>query len=328
MKEKIIKVFKIVLPISIGVYLTWYFISNSSDSEKEYFISAFKEANYLWILLALIVAFLSHLSRAYRWKFLLQSLDLKPKLGLMYHSVMIGYIINLTIPRSGEIARAGYFSKYQKVSIDKIFGTIVAERVVDLLMLGIVFFIAIFLQADQQQFNEIRQTQSSTFPEWLFPLAICLSLIVIAIVLFVKKLRNKAIKFIKGIVEGGLTILKLKQKGAYLFHTFFIWGAYVAMFWITALAMPQMNGISINATFACFVAGAIAIGATPGGIGLYPIMVASVLTQLYGYEGEVAKSFSMLMWVTQTVFIVLLGLFSLFAITKEDKVGEFTNQLN
>ncbi len=319
MKEKSIKLLKIILPISIGVYLTWYFISNSSATEKEHFVSAFTEANYLWILVALVIAFLSHFSRAYRWKYLLQTLGLKPNVSLMYHSVMIGYIINLTIPRSGEIARAGYFSKYQKVSADKIFGTIVVERVIDLLMFSLVIFIALFLQADQQQFNTITQTQDASFPNWLLPLIIGLGLVCIVTVFSIKKLRLKAIKFIKGIVEGCLTIVKLKQKGAYLFHTFFIWIAYIAMFWITAFALPQMSGISVNAIFACFVAGAIAIGATPGGIGLYPIMVAAVLTELYGYEGEIAKSFSMLMWATQTIFIVLLGLFSLFAITKQKK---------
>ena len=319
MKEKSIKLLKIILPISIGVYLTWYFISNSSATEKEHFVSAFTEANYLWILVALVIAFLSHFSRAYRWKYLLQTLGLKPKVSLMYHSVMIGYIINLTIPRSGEIARAGYFSKYQKVSADKIFGTIVVERVIDLLMFSLVIFIALFLQADQQQFNTITQTQDTNFPNWLLPLIIGLGLVCIVTVFSIKKLRLKAIKFIKGIVEGCLTIVKLKQKGAYLFHTFFIWIAYIAMFWITAFALPQKSGISVNAIFACFVAGAIAIGATPGGIGLYPIMVAAVLTELYGYEGEIAKSFSMLMWATQTIFIVLLGLVSLFAITKQKK---------
>ncbi len=318
MKEKIIKVLKVILPISIGVYLTWYFISNSTESEKEHFISAFTGANYLWILLALVIAFLSHFSRAYRWKYLLQTLDLKPKVSLMYHSVMIGYIINLTIPRSGEIARAGYFSKYQKVSADKIFGTIVVERVVDLIMFGIVILTAIYLQADQQQFNAITQTEETVTPAWLFPLIVTIAVIGIVVVLALKQLRLKVVKFIKGIVEGCLTIVKLKQKGAYLFHTFFIWIAYIAMFWVTALALPDMNTISVNAVFACFVAGSIAIGATPGGIGLYPIMVAAVLTQLYGYEGEVAKSFSMLMWSSQTIFIVLLGLISLFAITKQD----------
>ena len=75
----------------------------------------------MWIVLSLIIAFLSHLSRAYRWKYLLEPLGLKPKLNLMYHSVMIGYIINLTIPRSGELARAAYFSKYQNSSSAKVF---------------------------------------------------------------------------------------------------------------------------------------------------------------------------------------------------------------
>ena len=84
------------------------------------------------------------------------------------------------------------------------------------------------------------------------------------------------------------------------------------MFWVTALAVPEMESISINAIFPCFIAGSIAIGATPGGIGLYPIMVAAVLIQMYGYQGEVAKSFSMLMWSTQTIFIVFLGILSLF----------------
>ena len=150
MKNQIVKIFKIIIPIAIGVYLTWYFISNSNDTEREYYVKVFKEANYGWIFIALFLAFLSHLSRAYRWKYLLEPLGYKPKLSLMYHSVMIGYVINLTIPRSGELARAGYFSKYQKASPDKIFGTIIVERVVDLLMFGLVFAIAVFLQVDEE----------------------------------------------------------------------------------------------------------------------------------------------------------------------------------
>ena len=90
------------------------------------------------------------------------------------------------------------------------------------------------------------------------------------------------------------------------------------MLWITAMALPDLQDININAIFACFIAGTIAIGATPGGIGLYPIMVASALTQLYGYDGQVAKSFGMLMWSSQTIFMVLLGVISLIAIKKEN----------
>ena len=415
MKKSIIKGFKIILPLLIGVYLTWYFVSNAITAEKrsfyitsslsettaleyyqynnstfqnnisliedstfkatfsfyksitledfknenvgdeklvreifllsestlskpiltsngykliylsdiqpeitkEDFIASFSNVNYFWIILALIIALLSHMSRAYRWKYLLEPLDIKPKLSLMYHSVMIGYIINLTIPRSGEVARAAYFSKYQNSSSEKVFGTIVVERVIDLLMFGLVFLITIFLQTDQDRFTQIRQAESSGLPSWVFPLIIAGGVILFVTIIGIKRLREKAIKFIKGVLEGCLTILKLKNKRAFILHTLFIWVAYILMLFITALSIPQMQSIDVSALFACFIAGTIAIGATPGGIGLYPIMVASVLIQLYGYQQESANAFGIIMWTTQTLFMIILGLISLVAIKKE-----------
>ncbi len=415
MKQRIVKGFKIILPLLIGVYLTWYFLSNAVSAEKrsfyitsslsetsaleyyqynfsaiqnnikltedstfratfllhksitledfksenldderlvkeifslkestlskpiltsggyrliylsdiqpeitkEDFIASFRNVNYFWIFLALLIALLSHLSRAYRWKYLLEPLNIKPKLSLMYHSVMIGYIINLTIPRSGEVARAAYFSKYQNSSSEKVFGTIVVERVIDLLMFGLVFLITIFLQTDQDRFSQIRQAESGGLPSWVLPLIIAGGIILFVTVISIKRLREKAIKFIKGVLEGCLTILKLKNKSAFILHTLFIWFAYILMLFITALSMPQMQSIDVSALFACFIAGTIAIGATPGGIGLYPIMVASILIQLYGYQQESANAFGIIMWTTQTLFLVVLGIISLVAIKKE-----------
>ena len=318
MKNKLFKLLKVSLPVSIGIYLTWYFISNSSESEKDYFLKSLSEANYLWILLALVIAFLSHLSRAYRWKYLLETLDLKPKLSLMYHSVMIGYIINLTIPRSGELARAAYFSRYQKTKPDQIFGTIVIERVVDLIMFALVFFIAFLFQADQEKFNQFRQISTSSSNPLILPIFIVIGVLLIILLVGFKKVRIKAINFLKGITQGATAILRLKNKTAFLMHTLFIWSGYLAMLWITALALPDLQNITINAVFACFIGGTIAIGATPGGIGLYPIMVAGALIEMYGYDGQIAKSFGMLMWTSQTAFMILLGIISLIAIKKEN----------
>lgn len=318
MKNKLFKVLKVSLPVAIGMYLTWYFISNSSETEKDYFLKSLSEANYLWILLALVIAFLTHLSRAYRWKYLLETLDLKPKLSLMYHSVMIGYIINLTIPRSGELARAAYFSRYQKTKPDQIFGTIVIERVVDLIMFALVFFIAFLFQADQEKFNQFRQISTSSSNPLLLPIFIVIGVLLIILLVGFKKVRIKAINFLKGITQGATAILRLKNKTAFLMHTLFIWSGYLAMLWITALALPDLQNITINAVFACFIGGTIAIGATPGGIGLYPIMVAGALIEMYGYDGQIAKSFGMLMWTSQTAFMILLGIISLMAIKKEN----------
>ena len=318
MKNKLIKVLKIFLPIAIGIYLTWYFVSNSTLTEKEYFLQSLSEVNYGWILVALIIAFFAHLSRAYRWKYLLETLDLKPKLSLMYHSVMIGYIINLTIPRSGELARAAYFSRYQKTKSDQIFGTIVIERVIDLVMFALVFFIAFLFQADQDKFNELRQISNGSSNPYLISSLLILGVIFLGVLAGIKKVRVKVLNFLKGIIQGATAILRLKNKIGFLIHTFFIWACYITMLWISAMALPDIENITINAVFASFVAGAIAIGATPGGIGLYPIMVASVLTELYGYDGQVAKSFGMLMWSSQTIFMILLGIISLIAIKKEN----------
>ena len=318
MKNKLIKVLKIFLPIAIGIYLTWYFVSNSTLTEKEYFLQSLSEVNYGWILVALIIAFFAHLSRAYRWKYLLETLDLKPKLSLMYHSVMIGYIINLTIPRSGELARAAYFSRYQKTKSDQIFGTIVIERVIDLVMFALVFFIAFLFQADQDKFNELRQISNGSSNPYLIPSLLILGFIFLGVLAGIKKVRVKVLNSLKGIIQGATAILRLKNKIGFLIHTFFIWACYITMLWISAMALTDIENITINAVFASFVAGAIAIGATPGGIGLYPIMVASVLTELYGYDGQVAKSFGMLMWSSQTIFMILLGIISLIAIKKEN----------
>ena len=145
-----------------------------------------------------------------------------------------------------------------------------------------------------------------------------LGIIFLGILIGLKKVRVKILNFLKGIIQGATAILKLKNKIGFLIHTFFIWSCYIYMLWITALALPDMENITINAVFACFVAGTIAIGATPGGIGLYPIMVASALIELYGYDGQVAKSFGMLMWSSQTIFMILLGIISLVAIKKEN----------
>ena len=116
----------------------------------------------------------------------------------------------------------------------------------------------------------------------------------------------------KGILEGVKTIFKLKQRAAYIAHTLFIWFCYIIMIWVCSFTLPETANLSVNAVFAAFVVGAIAISATPGGIGLYPLMVTAVLTNLYGIEN--AGSFSMLAWSTLTLFTIVAGLVSLFTL--------------
>lgn len=315
MKKKLINILKIVLPLGIGIYLTWFFISNMSNEELVSLKEAFIKADYIYLFYGLIIMLLSHMSRAYRWKYMLEPLGHKPKFWKMYHSVMIGYLINLTIPRSGEVARAAYYAKFQKeTKFDKVFGTIIVERIIDVVMLGFAVLITIYLQKDVEAFNLIKDSTSgdSGMPIWVYFAVLAVLLVGTIIVFKVPLLKDKVINLLKGILEGIKTIFKLKQRAAYIAHTLFIWGCYIFMIWVCGFALPESSNLSINAIFAAFVVGAAAISASPGGLGLYPLMVAAVLSDLYDIEN--AGSFSMLAWSALTLFTILAGLVSLFVL--------------
>jgi len=320
LKKTLINILKIVLPLGIGVYLTWFFISNMSEEELTSLKEAFIKADYIYLFYGLIIMLLSHMSRAYRWKYMLEPLGHKPNFWKMYHSVMIGYLINLTIPRSGEVARAGYYAKFQEnTKFDKVFGTIIVERIIDLVMLGVVLGITLYLQKDLEAFNEIRNSgkTETAIPIWIYFAVAGVFIVGTVAILKIPILKEKVLGLIKGVLEGVKTIFKLKQRAAYILHTLFIWGCYVGMIWVCAFALPETAGLSMNAVFAAFVVGAVAISASPGGLGLYPFMVATLLSQLYGIEN--AGSFSMLAWSALTLFTILAGLVSLFVLPFTNK---------
>ncbi|MBL4669772.1 MAG: flippase-like domain-containing protein [Flavobacteriales bacterium] len=315
MKKTLINILKIILPLGIGAYLTWFFISSMSEEELQSLKEAFVKADYIYLFYGLVIMLLSHMSRAYRWKYMLEPLGHKPNFWKMYHSVMIGYVINLTIPRSGEVARAAYYAKYQKnTQFDKVFGTIIVERIIDLLMLGIAVLITIYLQKDIEAFNSIKEStgEGKGVPPWIYFAAIGVLIVGAITILKMPVLKEKVINLLKGILEGVKTIFKLKQRIAYIAHTVFIWACYVMMIWVCGFALPESSNLSINAIFAAFVVGAAAISASPGGLGLYPLMVAAVLSDLYGIEN--AGSFSMLAWSALTLFTIIAGLVSLFVL--------------
>lgn len=319
MKATIIKILKLLVPIGIGLYLTWYFLTGLTDLEIEQTKTAFYEANYFWVVLSLVLAFLSHFSRAYRWLFLLEPLGFKPKLSNSYHSVMAGYIINYTVPRSGEIARAGLMTSYEKIPFEKGFATIIIERIIDVIMLLIVFFISGLLQANSTQLDKITQTDSGEPSYMIWYILGALFLLGSAgIAVYFKSKRVK--KFVnekcRGFWEGLKSVWTMKKKWAFIGHTLFIWTCYVGMFWVTAQAFPETTNIPIGCVFAAFVVGAAAIAAVPGGLGLYPLWVTAALA---AYDIDFA-AFGIFIWSTQTGLMIILGLLSLFLIQRQPKL--------
>ena len=302
MNSRTKKIVKIIIPLLFGGGLVWYlFTIIPPKTLLEYF----KNANYWWISLGLFFGILSHLSRAYRWKFMLEPMGYTPRFINSTLAVLIGYFVNLAIPRAGEVSRASVMANYENIPFEKGFGTIVAERIADLVMMFLIIGITLLIQ-----FDFIIQLVK----EKLDPIKIIIVLVacIIGGFFFYKYVRKstkgvglKIKNFIKSLVEGVTSIFRMKNKVAFIFHTIFIWVMYVAMFWAT---IPAISGLEVpfGGVLIGFIAGGFSIAATNGGIGLYPIAVAGALA-LFDIPSDPATAFGWIMWTAQTAMIIIFG---------------------
>jgi len=265
-------------------------------------------------MLSVFFGVLSHLSRAYRWKFLLSPLGYQPRFINSVLAVLIAYIANLGIPRSGEILRATTLSSYENIPFEKTFGTIVAERLVDLLILLIFVLTALVLQFDI--------IWSVLAEKKISPAQLLLVFTLFAVgYLVVKKLFVRSqhpvvlrIKnFFLGLTEGILSLKTMPNKGVFIGHTLFIWIMYLAMFYVIKWTVPATASLGLSAILPAFVVGGLTISATNGGVGIYPFSVALVLST-FGISNELGLAFGWIMWTSQTLMIILFGSLSFFVL--------------
>lgn len=226
-----------------------------------------------------------------------------------FMAVSIGYLMNLTVPRSGEISRALVLKKYNNVPFDKGFGSIIAERIIDMIILLGFIIVAVFVQFDIVK----------TFILDKLPLQKIIILLVVGIVLFITFILlyfySKA-KFIiqlkskiSGLKEGILSIVHMKRKWSYLAHTIFIWFSYIFMFYIGIFVIPETNSLTLGAVLTSFVVGSIAIAFTNSGFGSYPFLIAKILL-FYSISETAGNAFGWILWTSQMLLIVFLGALS------------------
>ncbi len=312
MNKKTKKIVFITIPIVLGIFLIWNFLSRLTPNDKIAIINSFKSANYWWVALSLLLGILSHLSRAYRWQFILEPIGYKPKFANTVMTVLVAYLLNLLIPRSGEIARATAISKYENIPFEKAFGTIVAERVADVIMLLFIIGIAFFSQAEL--LSKYMFTKSNSTYLLMGGMMLVFGILAFLFYRFVKgstipffvKVRD----FINGLIEGVISVFKMKKKWVFIFHTVFIWVMYVLMFYVVTFALPETSYLPFSAIIVGFVIGGISMALTNGGLGIYPISVASALI-LYQVDLNPARAFGWIMWTAQTLMVLLFGGLSL-----------------
>ena len=305
-------ILKIFLPLGIGVFFIFLTLKNTTAEEQKIILDYMKKADIKFVLLSGLFGVLSHLSRAYRWNFLLHPLGYHTRFINSTLAVLIAYISNLGIPRSGEILRATTISTYENIPFEKGFGTIIAERMIDLVMLLFFIVLALGLQFDLI-WNLLMQNDFS-----FSKLSLLGTIIFITIFLLRKPYKKgkhpffvKIKQFISGLIEGIYSLKNIKNKGAFLFHTLFIWFMYFAMFYVIKWTVPETESLSALALLPAFVVGGFTISATNGGIGIYPFSVALVLTA-YGISSESGLAFGWIMWSAQTALVILFGSLSFF----------------
>ena len=221
-------------------------------------------------------------------------------------AVFIAYLANFGIPRSGEVLRAAVLTNYEEVPFQKAFGTIIAERMADMIILFSIIAVTLLIQFDF--IFELLQT--SFQPKKLLIFAAIGIVFSILGFIYLKKSQSKlAVKvrhFARGLLEGILSIFKMEQKWLFIFHTLFIWIMYVLMFYITTLAVNDLNGVSIGALLIAFIAGSFTIAATNGGIFVYPLAIGAAFS-IFDIPENPSIAFGWIMWASQTLMIIVLG---------------------
>jgi uncharacterized protein (TIRG00374 family) len=306
LKPKQKKILTIAIPILISIGLVWYSLNKVPLQQ---IIEEAKNANYKWIVLSVFCLTLSHLSRAYRWLFMLEPLGYKVKFKNSAMAVFATYLINYGIPRSGEVARATILSNYEGVPFEKGFGTIVAERIADMIvMLGVISITLIL------QFEFIVEFFSEKLSSNIF-IIIGVAVLVFGLLFFVLQKNNSSIikkikNFVNGLIEGALSIFKMKKKWAFIGHTLFIWTMYILMFYTTTFAFKSLENIPIAAVLIGFISASFSVAATNGGTGAYPAAVFAAFS-IFGIAKDPSFAFGWLLWGSQTLMIIILGGLSL-----------------
>lgn len=325
-KRKIFTILQYLFFLGLGVLLLWLSFRKLDMAEVWHDI---REANYYWLLLSLVFAIASHIIRALRWNLLINSLNYKTKLSTTFFAVMIGYMANTAVPRMGEFARCGVLSKKEKIPFNTLFGTVISERLFDMLTLLVIIFFVIVFQINSlggflnQVFGPFFQAVFSNLQSII--ILIASSVLTIVVIIFIlKKYKDKIKKipffikmvgFFDGLLDGVKTIMKMQQKWLFLFYTIIIWFFYAIMVYLPVHMLEETSHLTFINGLTILAIGSLGIVApVPGGIGAYHFIVKAVVHELYGVGGNAAGSFAAITHAGQTILNVIIGGLSYFYI--------------
>ena len=331
MNQKLLKVLKNTLFLSIGVVLVWFSFSNSDLTFSE-FIKGAKSMNYGYFVISAAFAMISHYSRALRWKLLINSTGHNPKTKNVFASVLFMYASNIAIPRSGEIARCGTLYKYEGIPIPKLLGTVFVERAIDLLTLLLLTGLLLIIQFDvfrdlynkpslQEEIVKILNNKSLILIIITSVVAFLGVLYFLRAKIFALGPMKKIKKLLIDLKSSLIQVFKMKKKLLFLFHTIIIWSGYVGMFYICFFAYAATSVFELADGFTAFIAGSFGMVApTNGGVGAWQFMVETALEILVPIEPENSYAiWANFTFAVMTFTIIIAGIISFFMLPLMNK---------
>jgi uncharacterized membrane protein YbhN (UPF0104 family) len=334
MKKRLITILQYLFFFSLGVFFAWLSVKDINQERWEQIKHSLAQSKQWLFLPVLVIMLISHYSRALRWKILMEPLGYKPSTFNTFAAVMIGYLVNLGVPRLGEVIKCTILARYEKIRADKLVGTIVLERTFDLICLIIVFISALILQGDI--IGGYMKSKLALFlgdnaghlstQKILIAGGVFVAVIAIAYLLLKRFGHIDAVGKIKNILSGvwhGLNSIRyIKHKGLFIFHTILIWTLYLAGTVAGLYALKETAHLGVPGGLATLSVGSVGMIVTPGGIGAYPLLV-SELMGLYGLDSAtVGTALGWLLWTAQTLIIVVVGFicFSLLSAFNKNRI--------
>ena len=307
------KQLKILIPIALGLFFIYLTFQITSEAERALIWSYIKSAQIEYVLAAMCLGACADVIRGLRWQFLSKAIGYKSSSIISIASVFMCYTSNMAIPRSGEVIRATILSEYNKIPISKTLGTIAAERVVDV-SISILILVFVWLL----QYNII--LESFFADDFLYSVnnnsgAIISLFVFIAIVLVFIIYRIEKIKFFfKGILEGFLSLTKLKKKlFPFILFSSLIWTCYILAFFVIKFSVSELSIIDNSLVFPTFVVGVFSISLSNHGLGVYPLAISLFLVN-FGINTEIGLTYGWLAWSCQAIITLIFGGLSFFVL--------------
>lgn len=335
MEKKTKKPLKSILTIVISLAFAGFFLWVALKGlDFKVIQKSLSKANYWWVAFAACFGIAAYWFRAIRWNLMLEPMGYKISNANSLWSISFGYLMNLTIPRSGEVARATALYGVEKVSVDKSIGTIILERIVDLVCMFAFLGLTLAFKFNTiiSFWNYIEKEFLKKIENLVFYFYIFLAFSIILLILFFifkNQLKNnivykKIIGILLGIVEGIKTIFKLKQKGKFILYTIGIWVSYYFAAYLVCFALPETSGFTFDDGFLILVVGTFGmIIPASGGIGAFNLAMKYGFMALFismgksgEVGGEVGLTYSFISLPLQIFIMLVMGLISIPMLAK------------